>query len=143
MTREQQIEAALIKLRLEALCVVGFAQAWQPLSVGDIADLRRAADEATTALATPPASPDNDAASPVCEWQDISTAPKDGTRIDILAKAWLPAFDRFEFWRFPDAYWREGVSMSDKSEWRNVDRDWRPVAWMPIPPLSLPTPEAT
>lgn len=46
----QRLKAALDKLTWEASLVVGFVQAWQPLSVGDIADLRRAAEAGRAAL---------------------------------------------------------------------------------------------
>ncbi len=67
-------------------------------------------------------------------WQPIETAPKDGSRFDVWAKGWLPAFDRFEYRRFADCYWRDADSMGS---WRagivGVDRDWHPTHWMPLP----------
>ena len=76
------------------------------------------------------------------EWQPIETAPKNGTRIDLWAKAWLPAFDRFEFRRFADCYWSKGDTMCNvKAAWAGLDREWRPTHWMPLP--SPPTPEGT
>ena len=67
-------------------------------------------------------------------WQPIETALKDGTKIDLWAKAWLPAFDRFEFRRFADCWWWEGDSMSNRSpQWMELSRDWHPTHWMPLP----------
>jgi hypothetical protein len=67
-------------------------------------------------------------------WQPIASAPKDGTYIDIWAKAWLPAFDRFEFKRFADCTWMKGDSMCNRPPyWLNLDKDWHPTHWMPLP----------
>ena len=75
-------------------------------------------------------------------WQPIETAPKDGTRIDLWAKSWLPAFDRFEFRRFADCYWSKGDTMCNvKAAWTGLDREWHPTHWSPLP--SPPTPEGT
>ena len=75
-------------------------------------------------------------------WQPIETAPKNGTRIDLWAKSWLPAFDRFEFRRFADCYWSKGDTMCNvKAAWAGLDREWHPTHWMPLP--SPPTPEGT
>lgn len=69
-------------------------------------------------------------------WQPIETAPKDGTKVDIVAKVWLPAFDRFEYERFPDCWWTAGDSMVNRrAHWMNVSDGWRPTHWMPRPPL--------
>lgn len=69
------------------------------------------------------------------EWQPIESAPKDGSRFDVWAKAWLPAFDRFEGCRFATCYWRDGDSMGAwKAGIVGVSRDWRPTHWMPLPP---------
>lgn len=67
-------------------------------------------------------------------WQTMESAPKDGSRIDVWAKAWLPAFDRFEYRRFADAYWWKGDSMGNSGpQWMNVDKDWSAQFWMPLP----------
>ena len=68
-------------------------------------------------------------------WQPIETAPKDGTRMDLWAKSWLPAFDRFESKRFADCYWRQqDVIMGGwKAAWIGVSSDWLPTHWMPLP----------
>ena len=78
-----------------------------------------------------------------CVWQPIETAPRDGTRFDVWAKAWLPAFDRFEYRRFADCYWRDSEPMG---AWRagvvGVDKGWRATHWMPLPaPPSTPSRE--
>lgn len=68
------------------------------------------------------------------KWQPIETAPKDGTKIDLWAKAWLPAFDRFEFRRFADCVWMTGDSMCNiKPYWLGLDKGWFPIYWMPLP----------
>jgi hypothetical protein len=68
------------------------------------------------------------------QWMPIETAPKDGTRIDLWAKAWLPAFDRFEFRRFADCVWMTGDSMINRPPyWLNLDKEWYPTHWMPLP----------
>lgn len=75
-------------------------------------------------------------------WQPIETAPKDGTRLDLWAKSWLPAFDRFEFRRFADCYWSKGDTMCNvKAAWTGLDREWHPTHWRHLP--SPPTPEGT
>ena len=72
--------------------------------------------------------------APDAKWQPIETAPKDGTKIDLWAKAWLPAFDRFEFMRFADCWWWNGDSMSNSdAKWMELHRDWHATHWMPLP----------
>ncbi|HAM23215.1 MAG TPA: hypothetical protein DCQ04_13295 [Actinobacteria bacterium] len=67
------------------------------------------------------------------EWQDIASAPTD-RRIDLWAKAWLPAFDRFESQRFPNCRWMSGDSMRNlKPYWLNLDKGWFPTHWQPLP----------
>lgn len=80
-------------------------------------------------------------------WQPIETAKKKGERgrygdwtpaphIDILAKFWDIDTDKFVFGRFTNCYWDNGDDMTNrKGSWRGVDQGWRPVAWMPIPPI--------
>lgn len=83
-------------------------------------------DRLAAALRTSPAPP--------IGWQDIATAPKDGSRIDVWAKAFLPAFDRFEHRRFADVYWWKGDTMGNSGpQWMNVDKDWCATHWMPLP----------
>lgn len=91
-----------------------------------------------------------EAASPTCirclraltTWQPMESAPKDGTtRIDLWAKAWLPAFDRFEYRRFTDCLWMKGDSTRNVSPyWLNLDKQWCPVLWtvpaLPAPPTT-------
>lgn len=70
------------------------------------------------------------------QWQPIETAPKDGTRVDLCAKSWLPAFDRFESQRFANCYWWAGDSMTNNSaKWIELPRDWHATHWMPLPSL--------
>jgi hypothetical protein len=67
-------------------------------------------------------------------WQPISTAPKDGTKIDIMAKLWRPQCDDFVFDRFPSCYWRKQSTMMDPApHWANFNNSYHAVAWMPIP----------
>lgn len=67
-------------------------------------------------------------------WQPIETAPKDGTKVDLFAKCWLPDSDTFTLQRFTDCYWTTGDSMTNRSaHWRNLDMGWYPIAWMPLP----------
>jgi len=67
------------------------------------------------------------------EWQDIATAPKDGTRVDLWAKCWLPHNDSFAFKRFPDCYWMKSDSYNG-SGWINIDdKTWYATHWMPLP----------
>lgn len=64
-------------------------------------------------------------------WQDISSAPKDGTRIDV----WVPGIIE----RSPNTFWnkREGVWESHTGLYFT---DPAPTHWMPLP--SPPTQEA-
>lgn len=69
-------------------------------------------------------------------WQTIESAPKDGTKVDLWAKTWAPAFDRFEYRRFADCWWWKGDSLGNSSpQWMELSKDWRPTHWMPIPVL--------
>ena len=71
------------------------------------------------------------AASPsVGGWEDISTAPKDGTNIDL----WCRDVKTGESYRFPDSYW-----CWDRQQWHGCDEYIWPEAdvpthWMPLPP---------
>ncbi len=49
---------ALAKLLKECRTVLGFAQSWQPLTPGDLSDLRRAVDAASALLSTSPGEPE-------------------------------------------------------------------------------------
>ena len=72
------------------------------------------------------------------EWQPITSAPKDGTYVDLWAKAWLPAFDRFESKRFADCTWMKGDDMCNRPPyWLNLDKGWYPTHWRlrPDPPV--------
>lgn len=69
-------------------------------------------------------------------WHEMSTAPKDGTKINICAKMWLPAHDRFEYQRFTNCYWRDGsgYGVGVPTGWVGVDTPWHPVYWsLPLP----------
>ncbi len=60
---------ALETLLKECRTVLGFAQSWQPLTPGDLSDLRRAVDAASALLSTSPGEPciGHD---PLCPCQD-------------------------------------------------------------------------
>lgn len=66
-------------------------------------------------------------------WRDIATAPKDGTHVDIWAKCWLPAFDKFEHRRFADCWWMKDGEFGSKAHWVDLDTNWHPTHWMPLP----------
>lgn len=63
-------------------------------------------------------------------WNQIQFAPKDGTSIDIVAKHWESKTDVFILQRFANCWW----SVKD-SEWLNLEQNWCPVYWLPIPAL--------
>ena len=62
------------------------------------------------------------------EWKDISTAPKDGTNIDVWCK---------EEGRITNAYWRNDRwthwSMNGFEMMDHVKLDYAPSHWMHIP----------
>ena len=102
---------------------------------GDLRELAIARDTIRSLSALVDEQEAQPAPSPSSEWRDIATAPKDGTYVDLWAKAWLPAFDRFEFRRFPDCCWMKGDSMCNRPPyWLNLDKDWHPVLWMQFVP---------
>ncbi len=73
--------------------------------------------------------------APALTWQPMETAPKDGTKVDLWAKCWLPHNDTFTGRRNPDCYWTEGDSMSGRNpHWRNLESGWFPTHWMPHAP---------
>lgn len=69
------------------------------------------------------------------EWQDISTAPKDGTRI-ITESRGLVGTSRWSE-RFADAYGDGDTSPGWYSE--TLDRRHEPTHWMPLPTPKEPT----
>jgi hypothetical protein len=71
------------------------------------------------------------------EWQPIETAPKDGTRVDLLAKCWRPTYDDFVYRRFPNCWWmKDGEFTPSSAHWVDLDNDWCPTHWVPL--LDLP-----
>lgn len=74
-----------------------------------------------------------EAREPASAWQPMATAPKEG-QIDLWAKRWLPAFDRFGYQRFADCSWRAGDSMTNRAPyWLGLGKGWFPTHWMPKP----------
>jgi hypothetical protein len=70
----------------------------------------------------------------VSDWQPIETAPKKGERVDLCAKMWRAHDDGFDVRRFPDCYWTNGDSMTNRNaHWVHLDSGWRPTHWM-LPP---------
>ena len=70
------------------------------------------------------------ASTPVGGWEDISTAPKDGTNIDL----WCRDVKTGESYHFPDSYWcrdRQQWHGCDEYIWPEVDV---PTHWRPLPP---------
>jgi hypothetical protein len=68
------------------------------------------------------------------DWQLIETAPKDGTKVDIWAKTWLPHSDSFTWQRFPNCSWDKGDTTTNRrAKWFGVYEDWWPTHWMPLP----------
>jgi hypothetical protein len=66
-------------------------------------------------------------AAPVSTWQDISTAPKDGTEIDLWCMSLADgAGSRFAEMFFNDGNWED---------WRShrLEPKWKPTHWMPVP----------
>lgn len=77
------------------------------------------------------------------DWQPISSAPKDGTHVDIYAKRWRSSYDDFEGDRFPNCCWIGGDPMTGMpAHWINLPDGWWPTHWMPLPPPPVsPDPE--
>lgn len=72
-------------------------------------------------------------------WQNIATAPKDGTRVDLWAKMWRAHDDSFMTRRFPDCYWVKRTDMSNVDDhWGHLDNGWMPTHWtlQPAPPAA-------
>lgn len=61
------------------------------------------------------------------EWQDISTAPRDGTHI-LVVMPWLPN-PRTLFWATYADEWR-----CPASERGPASEGWQPTHWRPLPP---------
>lgn len=83
---------ALETLLKECRTVLGFAQSWQPLTPGDLSDLRRAVDAASALLSTSPGEPEDE----TCETCGMPiTGPTVRTRDDVpLCEACADDFAR-------------------------------------------------
>jgi hypothetical protein len=72
-------------------------------------------------------------------WQDISTAPKDGTWILVYVPAgrWLNGLE-YE-WKIALSYWRQPDGMN-QAAWADGPCSCQPTHWMelPAPPLHSP-----
>ncbi len=66
------------------------------------------------------------------EWQDIATAPRDGTPVLCHSPGWMYA--EVYVWNSEYGLWQEGCSMGDF-----VDMGWEPEYWLPLPPLPKAT----
>jgi hypothetical protein len=67
-------------------------------------------------------------------WQPIETAPKDGTRVDLWAKAWSPFDDTFHHQRCANCYWvKQDTIGNSPAHWVHLDSGWFPTHWMPLP----------
>lgn len=78
----------------------------------------------------------------MCEWRDIETAPKDGTKVDL----WL-IDEKGNGWRIPDAFWGYDGWAYEDNQFRYCEYEYkgtgdqirdrarfaRATHWMPIP----------
>lgn len=66
------------------------------------------------------------------EWMDISTAPKDGTEIDLWCRNISHGSDATL--RVPGMWWDSEIDRW--VDWRDdmLEQKWRPTHWMPLPP---------
>lgn len=68
------------------------------------------------------------------DWQQIETAPRDGTKIDLWAKYWRSEADDFIYRRFASVYWRDKDKEFNSwpDSWVGLDKGWFPTHWMTI-----------
>jgi hypothetical protein len=69
-------------------------------------------------------------------WQEISTAPKDGSKIDIWGK-----FEKSGWRRVPNAHWNEKMKNWQLGDYNASDYMVKPIIthWMPIPEPPAPS----
>lgn len=66
-------------------------------------------------------------------WESISTAPKDGTKIDLWAKIWIAGSDSFSYERFPNCFWITDDSLTGRgAKWVNLNANYHPTHWSEI-----------
>lgn len=76
----------------------------------------------------------------LADWQPIETAPKDGTRILLIASGWSNTnaaergyWERQPYHKKPKPYWQY-------DRWNaSTSREHPPTHWMPLPPAPLAT----
>jgi hypothetical protein len=83
-------------------------------------------------LHTPVPKPEPPAANTWHDWllvppPEVQVYGEPGPIIDAWVKKYDPATDTFRYFRIPDLHWRDKYS-----EWTNLPKDVRPVAWMRV-----------
>lgn len=64
------------------------------------------------------------------EWQDISTAPRDGTWVLACIRGFVPGVVQ---WCDKRGHWSE-FEYGDAPEGDDTEVDWQLTHWMPLPP---------
>ena len=158
------LETALLAMR-ESIIALGDATTRLPLRFQDALDARLV--EATDALNLPEPVPGVFgvlrsllAAHPAPEpegsgdgWRDMASAPRDGTKIDLLYP--YPRGRTIDcFWIEGGIFGRAGIWVWRTPKWDNrrllPEEEWithcylgmQPLAWRPAPPVLQPSPEA-
>jgi hypothetical protein len=67
-------------------------------------------------------------------WQPISDAPKDGTKVDLWAKRWIASTDSFIHTRATDCFWvKEDFMGNSPARWANLPSEWCATHFMLLP----------